>query len=367
MESGDAGFSGYRLVPESFPEMSRSEVSTRVTFLGRDLSFPFLIAPMSGGTDAGRGLNRTLAQAAQASKVALGLGSMRPVLSDTGRLADYDVRSMAPDVPVLGNIAAWQLRDVEVRSKLAGLLDRLKLDGVFVHANPIQELMQPEGERDFSGAVAAVCAFAAVSPVPVLVREVGFGLCARHLSRLVEAGVSGFDVSGRGGTDFARVEALRSGDVESLDRARELLALGLPTAEALVVLCRALGDLVVLGAGARTPAGIGSRTGEIPVALSDGSSDIPAGAGRPTIIATGGIRTATDMALALGLGADLAGIGLPMLRAAGGGVEEVCRVLRVLRERLADLMLLSGASGVAELRGRVHARGARATSLVESE
>ncbi len=322
VESDDPGFLRFRLIPESLPELAPENIDTSATFLGRRLSLPFIIGAMTGGAGGNPPLNHILARAAARAGVALALGSMRAAIEVPELLDEFDVRAIAPDVPLLGNVSAWQLRDDSFRSRTVETARRLELDGMFVHVNAGQELVQPEGERTFIGALDAITRFAAAYPGPVLLKEVGLGLSTRHLARLLDGGVIGLDVAGRGGTDFVRVEALRSEDPDAQSLASALESVGLPTAHALQRLNEELE---------------GHTTGR---------------RRRPLVIASGGIRTASDMAVVLALGADLVSAARPILLASQRGEDGIVDWLDARRRELASLCLLCGCRTPAELKGR---------------
>jgi isopentenyl-diphosphate Delta-isomerase len=310
VESGSNGFGAFRLRPESFPEMGLDDVDTSATFVGRELAFPFVIASMSGGIGGENRFNHRLAAAAQDAGCGLALGSMRPAVEDRALVPEYDVRSLAPDVPVLGNISAWQLRDRGFADRVHELLLELDLDGLFIHVNPAHELVQPEGERDFAGALEAVCMFAQGCARPVFLKEVGAGLSTAHLHRLLDVSIAGIDVAGGGGTDFAKVESLRTEDPVARRLGAELHRLYRPTAH-------------LLKSVAHESA---------------------------TLIASGGLRTAHDMALALALGADLVSCARPVLQAAWGEPDELHALLRYYHQGLKSIMLLCGCRRVNELK-----------------
>lgn len=322
VERGNPGFDNYRLLPESLPEMRLSDARTSIFFLGTRLHSPFIIASMSGGLGGEFKFNHRLARAAQNARVALALGSLRPALDNESYLGEYDVRNLAPDIPLLGNIAAWQLREISVRRRLYELADRLRLDGIFVHTNVSQELMQPEGERDFDEVVAPLLAFVSRSPVPVFIKEVGSGFSSAHLPRLLKAGLTGVDVAGGGGTDWVVVEAQRNTGVQALRIAQDLSKLAQPTANAIVDLRNQL-------------------------------SSVAKEQGAVCLIGSGGIRTAHDMAIALGLGADLVSCALPVLKAAWQGDAELEALLDYYRTGLAHIMTACGSRDLARLRSRI--------------
>ncbi len=322
VERGNPGFDAYRLLPESLPEMTMSDALTETFFLGKRLRYPFMIASMSGGVGGEFKFNHRLARAAQKAGVALALGSLRPALEDAAYLQEYDVRHRAPDVPLLGNIAAWQLRELSVRNRLYELIDELQLDGIFVHVNVPQELIQPEGERNFDEVFHPLLAFIERCPVPVFLKAVGQGLNTAHLPRLIRAGLTGIDVAGAGGTDWVVVEALRNPTNQTLNIARDLSHLATSTADA-----------------------IQDTRSQLKAIASD--------RGAVCVIGSGGIRTAHDMAIALGLGADLVAAALPILKAAYQSDDALDDLLAYYHNGLRHLMVACGARDLAQLRARV--------------
>ena len=336
VEPGCTGFNYYTLLPEAFPEMGLADVDTSVLFLGKRLSFPFVIGAMSGGVGGEFDLNHRLARAAQESGVALALGSMRPALSDNRFRKEYAVRGEAPDIPLLGNISAWQLRDAGIRRSVLERCGELHLDGLFLHVNAAQELVQPEGERDFSGALEAVLALLVEAGLPIFLKDVGTGLATEHLAELVEAGLTGLDVAGRGGTNWPLVETIRRDDGPGQALGEELAGFGLPTAVALRRLDARLQELTGPGE---------SLSRKRPP-------------DRPWLIASGGLRTPTEMALAIGLGADLVSAARPLLVAADESDQSIRMVLQHYHDGLRYLMLLSGCRSLEKLRSRVGEAGA---------
>lgn len=322
VERGNPGFDDYRLLPESLPEMTLDDARTDTFFLGKRLRYPFIIASMSGGVGGQFQFNHRLARAAQKAGVALALGSLRPALDDSSYLAEYDVWKLAPGVPLLGNISAWQLRELSLRDRICELVDELRLDGLFVHVNVTQELTQPEGERDFDEVFHPLLAFIDRCPVPVFLKAVGQGLTTAHLPRLVRAGLTGVDVAGSGGTDWVVVEALRNPSSQALRIARDLGHLATPTASAIL---------------------------DVRAQLKTISNDH----GAVCVIGSGGIRSAHDMAVALGLGADLVSAALPILKAAYQGDDALDELLAYYQNGLRHLMVACGARDIARLRARV--------------
>ncbi len=291
------------------PELSVSEVDTSVQFLGHRLPFPLFISCMTGGSQGGFAANRRLAQAAQQLGIPVGLGSIRVALHDASLAEHFRIKHIAPDVPVLANIGAVQVRDVE-HARLLDLLGRLEVQALVVHLNPGQELFQEDGDRDFRGLADALRRLCARSPLPVIVKETGFSIRPSLARELREAGAAYVDVAGSGGTNWISVESYRL-PTERRAQAKEFRDWGMPTA----VLLLAARDL------------------------------------RGALLASGGIRSGMDAAKALALGAELAGLALPVIRAVtDGGTDAVVRLFLDLQATLQTVMVLTGSRNLDELR-----------------
>lgn len=296
----------------AMPELALEQIDASSTLLGRRLSYPLCITGMTGGTERARQVNQALARCAQEFQIAFGVGSQRAMAEDPARSASYQVRKVAPDVVLIGNIGMVQALAMGVDG-VHRLIDAIGADGIALHLNPAQELIQPEGDRDFRGGYRLVEALASTLGRRLMVKETGCGLSAAVARRLAECGVSQFDVSGLGGTSWVRVEQLRAGEL-----LREVGATfsgwGIPTAAATWRLRRAL------GAG-------------------------------PAIVASGGMRSGLDVAKAVVLGADAGGMALPLLRAFDAGGEAQLHRLtgRIVRE-IEYAMLLTGSRDLAALR-----------------
>ena len=307
-----AGFELVSLEHEALPELDLDEIDTSISFLGSDLSLPLMISCMTGGTHQGRDANRDLAIAAQACGIAVGLGSMRVGLENPEVLDHFAVKAQAPDVPVVANLAAAQLREIE-HERVVAALDHLRVQAIAVHLNPGQELFQPGGDRSFRGLEAAIAEFTERCPLPVIVKETGFGISVSSALRLLDAGVDYVDVAGAGGTNWVLVEA-QCLDEDEAEAARELADWGNPTAAVLAEM-----------------------------------RDEPQLAG--AIIASGGLRRTTDLAKAIALGAELGAIALPFIKDVfSGGPERVVQRIELLGRVLRAIMLLTGSRTVEDLR-----------------
>lgn len=307
----DNGLAAYRLEHRALPEIDLADVSLGTEVLGWRLRAPLLISCMTGGVREAAPVNAALAEAAEACGVAVGLGSARVLLEHPGARDGFDVRPLAPSVPLLANLGAVQLNrgvDLEACRRLVGLLEA---DALVLHLNALQEALQPEGDTCFAGLLARIEAVAAGLEVPVVVKEVGWGISPDLVHDLLEAGVAAVDVAGAGGTSWSEVERARLGDDPRSRVAAAFAGWGIPTADAL--------------SGAR--------------ALLPGA----------TLIASGGIRDGLEAALALAIGADLVGAAAPFLRAAVHGAEAVVGVIREWSEVIRLSMFAVGAVDVAAL------------------
>jgi isopentenyl-diphosphate delta-isomerase len=275
---GGTGFERLRLRHRALPERDLADVSLETSLLGARLGAPLVVSAMTGGTDEAAAINADLARAACEHGLALVLGSGRALLEDPSLLATY--RSADRPPLLLGNLGAAQVRLRDAPERAARLVDMLGADGLTVHLNAIQEAMQPEGEPRFAGVADGIAAVVrALVPLPVVVKEVGFGMDAADVALLRDAGVAAIDVAGAGGTNWALVEGRR--DERAGDVAAAFADWGVPTA----------------------------------TALAEAAAAAP---GLP-LIASGGLRDGVDAAKCLALGATAAGLARPLLIAARDG------------------------------------------------
>jgi len=299
------------LIHKALPEISESEINTSCWFLGRKIKAPIMITGMTGGHPESRVINMNLAMAAQKMGVALGLGSQRAALEDPGLVETFSmVREVAPDVPIVGNIGAAQLRNYgpDVLNRLAEMIDA---DAMAIHLNFLQESVQPEGDKDASMVLETIAS--SCSSVPLIIKETGAGISGEVASELLKAGVKIMDVSGVGGTSWSSVEAFRAaevGDEESLHMGRLFSSWGMPT----------------------------------PVSVVECAS---AGA---EVISSGGVRSGIDVAKSLALGASMAGLALPTLGPATHGPKEVEKILKEYIRALRISMFLTGCGDLSKLR-----------------
>ncbi len=302
------GFERYRLRYNALTQTNLATVDLSTEFLGATLAAPILVGAMTGGAELSGRINHNLAAAAQQLGIAMMLGSQRIMIDDEAATASFEVRDIAPDILLIGNIGLAQLSQ-SIAPYLAKALGRVGADAVAVHTNPLQEAMQADGDTDFSGSLPRLREFAETFDYPVLVKEVGHGIGAVAAAQLRDCRIAAIDVAGAGGTSWARVEQMvRYGEV----RYPALAEWGVPTAQALIE-CRAT---------------------------------LPA----MPLIASGGIRTGMDAAKALALGADAVSISRPLLPAAIQSVAAVTDWLGRFIEELTICLHGCGAVDLAALR-----------------
>jgi isopentenyl-diphosphate delta-isomerase len=307
----DAGFDDYRFVHRALPEIDLEDVDLGTHFLGRPVGAPLLVSCMTGGTQQAGVINARLARVAQSRGLAMGLGSCRVLLEQPDVLPTFDVREMAPDVPLLANLGAVQLNLGVGVDECRYLLRALRADALVLHLNPLQEALQPDGNTMFAGLLARIETVCAELGAPVIVKEVGWGIADDLVARLFDVGATAVDVAGAGGTSWSEVERHRIDDPVRTRVAGAFGGWGIPTTTALI--------------GARR-------------AVPDG-----------TIIASGGVRNGTDIAKALTLGADAVGIAGPLVRAAAAGEGALEETVAVILEELRLVMFCVGATNVGAL------------------
>jgi isopentenyl-diphosphate delta-isomerase len=308
----DAGWDAVRLRHEALPEIALADVDVGTEFLGQPLRAPLLISSMTGGTARAGEINRRLARGAEAAGIAFALGSGRAMLEDPSLRATFDVRAVAPKVVLFANLGAVQLNYGVRAADARRLVDALDANGLYLHLNPLQEAIQPGGDTNFRSLEPKIAALCAALDVPVIAKSVGSGIAPSTASRLVECGVAAIDVAGAGGTSWARVEGKRSGDT-----VRERIA-------------EAFGDW-----GYPTPRATAALRAALP--------NVP-------LVASGGIRDGVQMAKAIALGADLAGVALPFLRAAEESDAAVASLIDELVTALRIALFATGSRTLADLR-----------------
>ncbi|AFO55689.1 MULTISPECIES: type 2 isopentenyl-diphosphate Delta-isomerase [unclassified Natrinema] len=315
VETTGAGFADIDLVHEALPEVHRDEIETTADLFGHELAAPIVIESMTGGHPNTTKLNRTLAEAAERTNVAMGVGSQRAglELDDEAVLESYTVvRDAAPNAFLYGNVGAAQLLEYGV-DDVEEAVAMIDADAMAIHLNFLQEAVQPEGDVDARGCLAAIERVADELSVPVIVKETGNGMSRETATRLADAGVDAVDVAGQGGTTWSGIESHRAA------------AVGAQRQEAIGRLFRAWG---------------------VPTAVST----LEAATVHDCVIASGGVRSGLDIAKAIALGARAGGLAKPFLGPAGQGVDEVVDLIETLTLELRTAMFVTGSASLSELR-----------------
>ncbi len=299
----------------ALPEINLKDVRTDSTLFGKTLHSPLLISSMTGGTPHAALLNLRLAEAAQAMGIAMGLGSMRAMIERPETTATFQVRQVAPDILLIANFGAVQLNYGYTPAHCLQLVEAVQADALYLHFNPMQEAVQPEGDTQFGGLLAKVeqvCRYLSQHNIPVIAKEVGWGFSQKNCRDLHNAGVSAPDVAGAGGTSWSQVEMYRAENASQARIAATFVDWGIPTAEAI--------------RNAR--------------------------AAHPTapIFASGGLRSGLDIAKCIALGADLGGMAGPFLKAAHVSSAEVVTALQETIQQLRIAMFGCGAGDLTTLR-----------------
>lgn len=189
-----------------------------VPFLNKMLGAPLWISSMTGGTEMARTINHNLAQACREFRLGMGLGSCRKLLDDDTYFHDFDLRPiMGDDLPLFANLGIAQVEYLLGEGKIDKidrLIDKLRADGLIVHINPLQEWMQPEGNRINHPPIETIEKLLNVVKYPIIVKEVGQGMGPASLLQLLKLPLAAIDFGAFGGTNFSLLELLRRDEVQ---------------------------------------------------------------------------------------------------------------------------------------------------------
>jgi isopentenyl-diphosphate Delta-isomerase len=306
-----SGFNEFEFEHNALPELNSSEIDTSSEFLGKKLEFPYMISCMTGGYTNSYAINKLLASVCEERKIAFGVGSQRQALENRKFHKTYQVvRKFAPTIPIIGNIGANELVKLKNVGPIEALVDMIDADAIAIHLNPLQEYLQMEGNTNFSGVLNSIESLVTVLKVPIIVKEVGAGISAQVAKKIMNIGVNIVDVAGAGGTSWAGIEIIRSGN-QLLSEA--FWDWGIPTAEAIINIRKLSKQVFIIGSG--------------------------------------GIRSGTDIAKSISLGANMAASATPMLEALNkGGKKEVHKVLDIWEKELRGIMFLTGSRNISNLR-----------------
>jgi len=306
------GLERYRFTHSCLPELNRSNIDLTTTFLGKQLGAPLLISSMTGGTEQAGIINRHLAEVAQHYKIAMGVGSQR-VAVEKPQVADtFAVRSLAPDIPLFANLGAVQLNYEYGLDQCLRVVDLLEADALILHLNPLQECIQPRGDVNFRGLLDKIEKLCNKLPVPAIAKEVGNGISGEMAQKLINAGIAAIDVAGEGGTSWAKVESERAETAMQRRLGITFADWGIPTADCITTVRQV-------------------------------APNIP-------LIASGGLRHGLEVAKAIALGADLAGLAMPFLRAAAESEATLHALAEVLIAEITTVLFCTGNANLQQLK-----------------
>ena len=306
-----SGLERYHFTHQALPELNLEEVDLSLQVFERSLRAPLLISSMTGGTEQAGKINRRLAEAAQETGIAMGLGSQRAAIENPDLHSTFQVRQSAPDILLFANLGAIQLNYGYGVEQCQQAVEMIAADALILHLNPLQEAVQPEGDTRFAGLLAKIEAICQELPVPVIVKEVGWGFSENAARQLAEAGVSAIDVAGAGGTSWTQVEMHRTENQDQARLAAAFIDWGIPTSQAIL--------------------------------------NIRAGAPQMTIFASGGLRDGIDIAKCVALGASLGGMASPFLKAANRSLDSTIDTIRLFQRQIQVAMFASGVGNIDQL------------------
>ncbi len=319
------GFERYHFIHQALPELDLNAVKTDITVFGKRLAAPILVSSMTGGTARAALINQRLAESAQERKLALGVGSQRAALEDTAAAASFVVRRYAPDALIFANLGAVQLNYGYGVDECRRAVEMVEADALILHLNPLQEVLQPEGDTNWKGLLPKIGEVCRRLDVPVIAKEVGWGISGATARRLLEAGISAIDVAGAGGTSWSEVEKHRAPN----ERLRRLAAAfrewGIPTAVSLA---------------------------QVVAVRDEYAASFPDGRGLYglPVFASGGIRNGQEIAKAVALGADLVGLAAPFLKRVMESNQAVVDEMEILEAEMRIAMFAAGAGDIHSLR-----------------
>jgi len=307
------------LIHNALPEINFNELDISTNFLNHKFSAPFIIDAMTGGTKEATKINANLASAAEELGIGMGLGSQRAGLNSINLAKTYAIaRKKAPSAFLIANIGGAQIIDGLDLKKIKKLIEMIDADAIAIHLNPLQEIIQPEGEPKYKGVLDKISWISSKINVPVIVKETGCGISREVAIKLETAGVSAVNVAGLGGTSWASVEHFRAKKRKMRNKAelgRLFRDWGVPTAVSLIEV--------------------------------KSSVNIP-------IIASGGIRTGLDIAKCISLGASLVGTAQPLLSPAAKSSKEVITTIDKMLLEFKTSMFGTGSRTVSDLTNSRH-------------
>lgn len=312
------GLENYHFIHEALPELDLNRLDTSLSLFGKTLASPILVSSMTGGTEEAETINLRLAEAAQECKVAMGVGSQRAAIEHPEQARTFQVRRAAPDILLFANLGAVQLNYGYGIDECRKAVDMIQADALYLHLNPLQEAVQDAGDTNWIGIAKKIEEVCRKLEVPVIAKEVGWGISERTAKLLAECGVQAIDVAGAGGTSWSQVEMHRAPDEFTRQLAATFVGWGIPTAKSILNVKKALAHAVDAGDGVH-------------------------------IFASGGLKDGLDIAKCIALGATLGGMAGQFLKAAADSTEKAVEMMKLTKRQIEVTMFACGAKEIREL------------------
>jgi isopentenyl-diphosphate delta-isomerase len=309
-----SGLERYHFTHEALPELDLNRIDTTLSLFGKQLASPTLVSSMTGGTAEAETINLRLAEAAQECGVAMGVGSQRAAIEHPEQASTFQVRRVAPDILLFANLGAVQFNYGYGVDQCRQAVDMIGADALYLHLNPVQEAVQDAGDTNWIGIAKKIEEVCKKLEVPVIAKEVGWGISERTAKILSDCGVAAIDVAGAGGTSWSQVEMHRAPDEFTRQLAATFVGWGIPTAESILNVKKAVPDM--------------------------------------KIFASGGIKDGLDIAKCIALGATLGGMAGNFLKAAAISTEKTVDMMKLTKRQIEVTMFASGSENLKALQSK---------------
>ncbi len=309
------GLENYHFTHEALPELDLNRIDTSLKLFDKRLAAPILISSMTGGTKEAGEINQRLAEAAQEVGVAMGVGSQRAALEHPEQIPTFSVtRKVAPDILLFANLGAVQLNYGYGIDHCRRAVDMIQADALILHLNPLQEAVQDAGDVNFAGLAKKIEEVCKQIEVPVIAKEVGWGISEKTAKLLADCGVSAIDVAGAGGTSWSQVEMHRAPDEFTRQLAATFVGWGIPTSDSILNVKKAVPEM--------------------------------------TVFASGGLKDGLDNAKCIALGATLGGMAGQFLKAAAVSTEQAVEMMKLTKRQIEVTMFAAGVGTLEGLKAR---------------
>jgi len=307
-----SGLENFRFIHEALPELDLNQIDMTLNLFGKKLNVPILISSMTGGTKEAGKINQRLAEAAQECRIAMGVGSQRAALEHPDQTSTFSItRKVAPDILLFANLGAVQLNYGYGIDECRKAVDMIQADALILHLNPLQEAVQDAGDTNFAGLAGKLEIISKKLEIPVIVKEVGWGISERTAKLLSNCGITAIDVAGAGGTSWSQVEMHRAPDEFTRQLAATFVGWGIPTAESILNVKKAVPDM--------------------------------------TIFASGGLKDGLDIAKCVALGATLGGMAGQFLKSAAISTDNVVEMTKLTKRQIEVTMFATGIGKLEDL------------------